>query len=89
MGEFGKVIVMFGKILETRFVDEDTYKLIQKLLLEWQANSEAAEQIKAVVGNPHFNQKWQKRLANCVEGGQYKESLAGIDGEIVDSDEED
>lgn len=79
---------MFGKILETKFIDKPTYELIQKLLTTWQSNAEAAEQIKVIISNPHFNEKWKQRLANCVEGGEFKESLLGIDGELIDSDEE-
>ena len=38
MGDFGRVISMFGKILETKFVDKETYEIIQKLLTSWQQN---------------------------------------------------
>lgn len=79
---------MFGKILETKFIEKETYEIVQKLLQSWQQNGEAAEQIKTIVSNPQFNEKWKKRLANCVEGAEFKESLLGIDGELIDSDEE-
>ena len=39
MGDFGRVISMFGKILETKFIDKETYEIIQKLLTSWQQNA--------------------------------------------------
>lgn len=87
-GGIGKVIVMFGKILETKFINQETYALVQGILNNWQKNEAGAAEIQAIVGSADFNEKWRKRLEKCVGGAEFKESNAGIDGLEVDSDEE-
>ena len=67
IGGLEKCMEIFGKILFTRFINEETYKAIQLLLSSWGQNASIQDNINKIVKDDGFKQRWVNRIERCLK----------------------